>query len=535
MPHEGVTVPSSSGEDPVALLIGLDIGTSNIKAAAYDASGPCRAQASFPTPTEMTGVRLATQDPEALWNTAAAALREVLEACQIGGEVSGVCVASVGEAGVPLDAHGRPTHPIIAWYDERTVPLLPWWRDYLGPAAIFAITGLPLGHTFSLFKLQWLRQQIPDAWARTRRWLGISDYIGYRLTGEQVMGYSLASRTMALDLQTRSWSADLLDAAEVPQDLLPALAPEGTFLGRVHAEAAEATGLPAGTPVLVGGHDHPVAAVALGATSSGIVLDSTGTTETELMAIPSVEAMLERDDQRFSVGCHALPGSFYIKGAILGAGSLLTWAANLLFPELPEQAKLDALERVAACSPAGAKGLYLLPHFGGAGSPDRDSAARGVIAGLTTHHTRDDMARAVLEGLTYELRALWEALEASAGYRVTRVIATGGGSQSVLWNHLKANVTGRAIAVSQQPEAVTLGAAMLAGLGSGQYASLEDAQKVHSPPTQIITPEPELAATYDQLYHERVQCIRAASAHLGAMTGHLWATEPTGDSPTASP
>jgi xylulokinase len=505
----------------LTLLIGLDVGTTNIKAAAYEAAGLLAAQTVVPTPVHAIGLRRGTQDPEAVWQAAASALRTVMDQVQ-GIPVGGVCVASVGEAGVPLDAQGKPTHPIIAWYDDRTAPLLPWWESHIGPEMVFATTGLALGHTYTLLKLQWLSQHAPDAWERTRRWLGISDYIGYRLTGEQAMGYSLASRTMALDLHTLSWSDDLLTAAGVPRGILPDLVSESTLLGKVHGPAASTTGLPLDTPVLVGGHDHPVGALGLDAVAPGLVMDSTGTTETELMGLPSVRGILRRRDRRFSVGCHAVPGSFCIKGAILGAGSLIRWAGNLLFPELPDDDRLQAMEDAAASAPPGARGLYLLPHLEGAGSPNRNSMARGVIAGLTARHTRADMARAVWEGLAYEVRALWEALEHSSGARIERVVAAGGGSRSAFWNQLKADVTGRAISVFEQTEAVTVGAAMLAGLGSGSYASLDEARQAFPLRAKEFEPEPQLANAYDALYRDSIESIRLDSVRLGALAGSLW-------------
>ncbi|MGC9359578.1 MAG: FGGY-family carbohydrate kinase, partial [Anaerolineae bacterium] len=500
---------------------------------AYEAAGRLCTQTVVPTPIEAVGLRRGTQDPKALWQAATSALRTVMSNVW-DAPIGGVCVASVGEAGVPLDAQGKPTHPIIAWYDDRTAPLVPWWQSRVDPQAIFATTGLVLGHTYTLLKLQWLFQQAPDAWERTRRWLSVSDYLGYRLTGEQAIGYSLASRTMALDLHTLSWSDDLLAAAGVPNALLPDLAPEGTLLGKVHRRAALATGLPVGTPVVVGGHDHPVGALALGAIAPGIVLDSTGTTETELMGLPSVEGILQRDDRRFSVGCHAAPGSFYIKGAILGAGSLIRWTGQLLFPDLPDDARLQAMEDAAASAPPGARGVYVLPHFAGAGSPNRDSTARGVIAGLTTRHTRAEIARAAWEGLAYELRALWEALEDSSGAGIVRIVAAGGGSRSAFWNQLKANVTGRAISVSEQTEAVTLGAAMLAGLGTGVYANLDEAHQAFPLRAKRFEPEPRLAVTYDDLYRDNIESIRLDSVRLGALAGSLWQAHAAmdGDAPT---
>ncbi len=506
----------------MALLIGLDVGTSNIKAAAYRSDGGCVARASTPTPTTPAGLRQAEQHPGALWEAVAETLATTLAACGDAPDVAGLCVASVGEAGVPLDAHGEPTYPIIAWYDQRTASLPRWWDEAMGAQPLFALTGLPLGHTFSLLKMQWLRQMAPEAWAATQRWLAVGDYVGFRLTGQQATGYSQASRTMALDLTTRAWSDTLLSIAELPPSLLPTLVPEGTLLGHALPEAAAACRLPEGTPVFVGGHDHPVAAIAMGATEPGVVLDSTGTTETELMTIPSVRDILARGDGRFSVGCHAAPGSYYVKGGILGAGSLLRWVADLCFADTPPPDRLDALYTAAEASPPGARGLYLLPHLAGAGSPDRDSMARGVMAGLTLDHSRNDLARAAFEGLVYELKTLLNALAESAGHGIDRVIAAGGGSQSPFWTQLKADVTGRPILVSPHTEAVTLGAAMLAGVGAGIYRSLQDAQATHAQSSEAYTPDPARARDYQRLYQKRIAQIRALCLPVGALSGQLW-------------
>jgi xylulokinase len=501
-------------------LLGIDVGTSNIKVAAYSREGRLLAQSSRPTPTVPQGLRRASRDPETLWQETAATIREVAGRIEQA-QVAGLSIASIGEAGVPLDAQGDALYPIVAWYDERTVPQADWWSRTMGEAETYRHTGLPLGHTFTLQKLLWLRETEPDVYRRMVKWLCVSDYMAYRLTGEQSMGYSLASRTMALDLRSRRWSVEMLSHAGVSADCLPALQPEGSLVGQVTADAARQTGLRQGTPVYVGGHDHVCGALAMGVCRPGIVLDSTGTTEAELTTLESVEGHLQRANLAFCLGCHVARDRYYAIGSILGAGSTVGWLASLLWPaqEQGRDQALQALTQAAADSPPGAKGLYLLPYMAGAGSPDRNPTARGVLAGLSLEHTRADLARAVIEGLAFELRLLWEALEDFSEQPLTRVVSVGGGTRNALWNQVKADITGRALEIPEQAEAVTLGAAMLAGLGAGVYGDEQDAWRTVQLPFRSVQPDPRMVARYADLYALIRERLRPPGVELGRASG----------------
>ena len=500
-------------------LLGIDIGTTNIKVNAYSPQGAPLAQASHPTPTLRDGARYATDDPATLWLATAGAIREVT--AQLGAtRVAGLAIASVGEAGVPLDAHGQPLHPIIAWFDERTVPQADWWSAHVGAEAAYRVTGLPLGHIYSLLKLMWLREQAPQAYAAMRRWLCVSDYAAYCLTGEQCMGRSLACRTLAYDLRRGTWSPEMLDAAGVALDIMPEIRPEASLVGRVTPEAAAQTGLWPGTPVYVGGHDHIVGALGVGAYVAGQVMDSAGTTETELFTVDRADALLDAADQAFCLGAHVAAGRYYLIGGILSAGSTLSWLANLLWPGDGARA-LEAMAAAAAESPIGARGLYLLPHLTGAGAPERDTLARGVLMGLGLEHTRADYARAALEGLAFEVRLLLDRLEPLTGQRIERVISVGGGARNTLWNQIKADATGRRWAVPAHTEGVTLGAAVLAGIGCGLYADADDAMRQLARPLQAVEPQPEAVAAYNRVYAGVAEQLRPLAAELGRRSGRL--------------
>ncbi|MHB1294287.1 MAG: FGGY-family carbohydrate kinase [Anaerolineae bacterium] len=505
------------------LLLGVDLGTTNIKAVAYTVDGRPVAQASSPTPTTIEGVRQASQNPSELYGACAQAIRQVTAQLSPADTIIGLAMASVGEAGVPLDAHGQPVYPIIAWYDERPRPQAEQLAERVTEKTLYHISGLPMGHTFTLNKLLWLRACQPGVFSRLRAWLCISDYVAYRLTGERCMGYSLASRTLALDLRRRAWSEELLSLAGVDAAIFPPLQPEGSPVGRVSAEAARQTGLVEGTPVFVGGHDHVCGALAMGAFEPGRVLDSTGTTEAELVTLTDVAPHLDAADLSFCLGCHVASGRYYALGSILGAGSMISWLADLLWPgaQADRGQAIQALTEAAATSPRGAKGLYVLPHLAGAGSPDRDSLARGVFVGLTLSQGRADMARATLEGLAYELRWLWEALERFSGHPIEQVISAGGGARNTFWSQIKADVTGRPLTIPQHTEAVALGAAMLAGIGAGIYRDAQEAHRQVDVPAGEVQPQMEDSDFYAGRYHALMAQVRPLAAELGRRSGRL--------------
>ena len=504
-------------------LLGIDVGTTNIKAVLYDLGGTVLGAAAVPTPTQHEAARRAWHDPQALWRAVVSAIGQALSRAPQA-RVLGTCVASIGEAGVPLDAHNEPIYPIIAWYDERTTGQVRWWEQAMGSVRIYNRTGLPLGHTFSLNKIMWLRESEPQVYREMRRWLCVSDYVTFRLTGEQQMGYSLASRTMALDLRARRWSEEMIVTAAASPDLLPPLRAEGSPAGSVTKEVALVSGLAQGTPVYVGGHDHVCGALAMGIREPGMVLDSTGTTEAELTALSQVDDLLAQGNLAFCLGCHAAQDRYYATGAILGAGSMLRWLAAILWPEEAvsgAEEALAALTRAADSSPIGANGLYLLPHMAGAGSPDRAPTARGVLAGLSLGHTREDMARAALEGLAFELRVLWEALEAFTGQPIRQVLSVGGGARNALWNQIKADVTGRPLQVPDQAEAAALGAALLAGLGVGIYADEGEAIARTRTFGDRVEPRVDHAQTYAGIYERTISPLRPLCAKLGQKSGSL--------------
>lgn len=505
------------------ILIGLDLGTTNIKALALaPASGRVLHVVRAPTPAMQPRPGWTEHDADTLWQTAASCVARLLTEC--GPDVSplAISIGSMAEAGLLVDRRGEPLCPIIAWHDLRTEP---YWRRFeaqVGVERLYAITGQVARQIFSLYKLLWLHEHLPDAWAQAKRWLCVPDFITYRLCGAQVTDYSIASRTLLLDQAAGTWSQELLDAAGLERALLPELVPAGTVAGTVHAAAAAATGLPKGIPVVVGGHDHHCASLAVGAMTPGRVLDSTGTAETVLALsdrfTPDPRLLYEGIAQ-----CRSLdPQRVALFASLPASGGLLAWVTSKLLERPTEEgweAAFAAAERVAP----GADGLLCLPYLRGAVTPHGDPAARAVFAGFRDRHTWAHVLRAAAEGVVLWLRLALESLERATGGAIDELIVVGGQAQAELLLRLRADVTGRAVLAPEMSEGVALGAALVAGVGAGVYASLDEAARAPHLAIRRFVPAPETRALYDRLYAEIYRdlytTLRPVLARLQALFG----------------
>ena len=487
-------------------LLGLDFGTTNVKAVVFSEDGRILSQASNPTPIHNEGHLRAVHHGEEMWQAAAATIGQAMDKLA-DKHIEGLAISSLAEAVVPVDADGRVLYPTIAWFDDRTIPQRDWWRERLGAVRIFHICGTHLDHIFSINKIMWMRDQEPDVCRRTVRWLGVNDYLNYRLTGEQMTSPSIASRTMAFDVAARNWSTTMLDMAEMSPEQMPPVRESSSLVGRVTSKSAEQTGLQVGTPVYLGGHDHICGALAVGVVAPGPVLNSLGTTEVLLVAMDRFNPQGEDPEkQGFSHGCHVVPGKYYAFGGVRGAGHVTEWLRQLYGKGLAgENAALSdvyqAMTEAGLAAPRGAKGLFVLPFIAG-GRPHRDAEARGVFFGLRTNHTAGDIIRATYEGLSYELRYSIGLLENFSGSPIRRLTGIGGGTRNELWLRVKADITGRPIDLSALTENAALGAALLAGLGSGIYSDVADATRQVYRVDRTIEPDPAAHDAYSQWYEE---------------------------------
>ncbi|MCD8349973.1 MAG: hypothetical protein LUC93_05100 [Planctomycetaceae bacterium] len=471
-------------------LMGLDVGTTNLKALIFDIDGYERAGAITPTPITTLSEGGAYYDPAVLWASVCRIIGEALAnlADVVPGagptDLKGIAVASMGEAGVPLDKDGRELYPIIAWYDPRSEAEAQWWRDSHHEDLVMAVSGQKVQHIFSANKLMWLRRHEPAVYDRLDKWACVADYIAFKLSGELAMDYSIASRTMLLDLEKSAWSERLLQVAGIDKWFLPPLRKSGTLVGNVTAATAERTGLDTSTRVFTGGHDHVCGALAVGATRSGIVLDSSGTAEAVLTTAKGIASGLDLSRKGFSVGNHTAMGKYYTYGAMPSSGGTVDWSKR----EFPTDASLSP----------GAHGLLFLPHLRGSASPTRNAVSKGSFLGIRAYHTTADFRQAVLDGLCFELREITEALLGDEPIR--KFIAIGGGTKNDHWLQTKANVLQASIEVPAVQESTAFGAALLAGIGLGLYQDVDDAVARTYRIGKTAEPDAATEGLYEELY-----------------------------------
>jgi len=494
------------------LLLGIDLGTTNIKTIVFAPNGRTVAQVSVPTPTHYGQPGWATYDADETWQTVVTSIRTVLSRVDDARRIRSVGVTSYGETGVPIDQHGVPTYAAIAWFDNRTVAQGAWLEQVIGQDSLFQITGVALQPILGLCKLLWLREHEPACFARTTCWLNMADYIAYRLCGVRATDYSLASRMLCMELQGRCWADDLLHAIGIDPGLLPPLLPGGTLLGPLLPTVATDTGLPVHTQVAVGGHDHVCAALALGVTQPGDVLNSVGTAEAIFLPVTTPVTDPQFGAQGYTQGVH-LAGGYYIFGGLYTSGASVDWFRKQFAGAVAHQTLIEEASAVAA----GSEGAFFLPHLRQSSPPHLDPTARGAFIGLRAEMSRAVLFRALIEGLAYELRYSLEPLLAYGHFtQPGRIDVAGGGAHNQLYNQIKASVLNHPLRVVSIKEATALGAALLGGVGAGIYPDLPRAlAQIEEAPT-IIEPQVSAVPTYATAYQQVYRKLYTTLASLHA-------------------
>jgi len=493
------------------LLLGVDAGTTNTKAVVVDAGGRLVAEATRPTPIAYPRPEWAEYAGEGLWQSAVEAIRGALAGLDDPARVRGAAFASMAETAVPLDEDGEATGPAIAWFDGRAREEMAVIVERVGERRLFDITGLAPTPIFGLCKLLWHKRHRPDAFARTRRWLNVADYLAWRLTGVMATDPSLACRTMAFDLGTLDWSRPILDAVEVAPGLMAPLAPSGRALGRITPAAAEATGLAADCIVAVGGHDHIVGALAADAMRPGVMLQSTGTTEAVMMALERPVGDPRLGEQGYAQGALVLEARsvYYLLGGLFTAGGSIEWFRR----SMAGGADYATLVGEAEAAPPGSLGAGFLPQLRMGTPPRPDAHARGAFFGLSTDIDRGCLFRAVLEGIAADSRLCGDgmlALSRTSAPEAVRVI--GGLTRNRLYLRIKAAMMGRPVTVVELADSVAMGAALLAGLGAGVFADLETALRAMRSEEEAVAPDPDEAVFYarllDDVYRDAAPTLR---------------------------
>jgi xylulokinase len=496
-------------------LIGLDVGTTGCRAVIFDEDGSKLAASSREYTVGLPRPSWAEQDIEAVWSLTLESMGEAIAAAGVRDDVAAIGLSVHGEAVTPVDAALRPLRPTILGMDTRTGAQNAWLRERFGARALFERTGMPVHTINTLPKLLWIREHEPDVWASADRFLLVEDFLIARMTGQPVVSSCLASRTQLLDLEGGAWSAEILDALELGTDRLAEVAPSGTLVGRLSAELTERLGLSSAPGVVTGGHDQACGALGVGLTQPGLAMVSTGTAEVVEVALGSPVVSAPLYVGNISVYRATVPELFLAMTLNHSGGLALRWFRDgFCEPQLARAAASgdDAYDLMLHGASADPTGVLVLPHFAGAGTPTFDTASKGAILGLTFSTTRTDLAKAILEGLTYELRLNLDLLR-DGGVAIDVLRAIGGGARSRLWLQLKADITGIPVITPRITEAAAFGAALLAGAGAGLWSSAAEGAEHFLELTDTYEPDASRHAAYSELY-ERYRELYPAVAPI---------------------
>jgi xylulokinase len=493
-------------------VLGIDASTTAVKAILIDEAGIVRGVGTSEYEFSVPRPLWSEQEPRLWWDGTVAAVRSVLAATGVAaGDIVAVGLTGQMHGAVLLDAEDEVLRPAILWNDQRTGAECDQIREVIGPERLVAITGNDALTGFTAPKLAWVRNHEPDVWRRVAHVLLPKDYVRLRLTGRHAMDKADGSGTMLFDLAARDWSGEMLAALGIDPAWMPPTFEGPEVTGALTAEAAAATGLRAGTPVVAGGGDQAANAVGVGAVAPGVVALSLGTSG---VVFATTDRPLFEARGRVHAFCHAVPGRWHMMSVMLSAAGSLRWFRDALAPGTA----YDDLMALASEVPPGSDGLLFLPYLTGERSPHPDPLARGAFVGLTLAHDRRHMTRAVIEGVAFGLRDGLD-LMVEAGMPAPSVIrASGGGTASPLWRQVLADILGAEIATVDTAEGAAYGAALLAAVGAGWFPTVEAAADDLVTATPVAAPGPDLAryaeahATYGGLYPALAPTFRALSS-----------------------
>lgn len=481
----------------MAYLIGTDIGTSSTKTTIFKDTGEILAQTAREYTYDIPATGYAEQDPDVWWEAAAETIRLAIRKAGIPPkEIKGVGLSGQMHGLVALDSAGRVVRKAILHCDVRAADTVDWITKRLSPDEYYDVTYNPAFSGFQLVSLLWMRLHEPALYEKVRRVLCPKDYVRYKMTGEIGMESTDASGTLAYDMKRQRWAEDILKKLDVSRAFFPEIIHSSyETAGAITRLAAEQTGLAPGTPVVYGGGDQAMHSLGNGVFEKNVMMVTIGTSGQVIVLSDNPVKNSAKNTNTFR---YVEQGTWFGLGGILHAGITLNWFRKTFAPQFSYR-QLDAMaETVPPCS----NGLVFFPAMAGERTPYIDSDTRGVFLGMTMAHTQAYFARAVMEGVTMELKTGVEILKKLYG-EPKKLICAGGGVKSELWCQIQADMFGREIHVSQIVEQACLGAAITAGVGAGYFTDIREGFLAMAEKKETVV-EPILKNTekYDAFYHE---------------------------------
>lgn len=493
--------------------LGIDIGTGGTRTLLVDPEG--RVHGGFTAAHEdisMAQPLWAEQCPENWWAATRAAVHGLLSQTDARpDQIRGIGLSGQMHGLVLLNEQNQVIRPALIWCDQRSQAQVDNVHQSLGMKKVLGYIANPVVTGFTLPKLLWIRDHEPEHFAHIRRMLLPKDYIRYQLTGDYASDVSDASGTALFDVVRRRWSLDMAGELEIDPTWLPQTYESPDMTGQLSSRAAKALGLRAGTPVVAGGGDQAASAVGNGIVEPGIVSCTIGTSGVVFahMEQPQYDPL-----GRVHTFCHAVPDKWHVMGVTQGAGLSLQWLRNTL----AAGSEYSSLTAEAATAAAGSQGLYWLPYLMGERTPHLDATARGGWLGLTARHTRADLIRSVLEGVSYSLKDGLDIIE-NLGVTIRSVRVSGGGARSPFWRQMLADIFNKPVVTLATQEGSAYGAALLAMVGTGASPSVADVCRSAIREIETVDPQPSTAAGYRQrhvVYQSLYPALKPLYGRMGA-------------------
>lgn len=484
------------------ILVGIDVGATSITVGLFDVEGNELALASRrngPEPQPGGEPSWLMWDGEAIWRKICECCRENLAEVGPGHHVRGLSVTGFGVDGAAMAKDGRQLYPLSSWHCSRAVPQSNWLSQQIDPWRLYEITGFHNYPIQTINRLRWLKENAPKVLDKAHKWLMIQDYIVHRFTGEFTTEITIASTTTLLDLAKCQWCDELFRLIGVDPAIFPLISKPGAVVGKIHQRAADASGLPPGTPVVAGGHDCEIGALGAGVKDADVFIDITGTWEMVIAVLDRFAPAREMFDKGIDTEAHAVPGQFLTQSLMI-AGAVIEWIRNHFYGDEPPQVAYGEMIEESEAAGIGAKGVFVLPSFMRGMGPFQGDKSLGTVLGLTTATQRGQIVRAAIESLCYQLRRQIEVIERNTGASCKRLRTLGGVQKNESWLKMKADVTGRPVEVPRKQEVTLLGCAILAGVGVGIYPDIRTALDNIDFPLDEYQPEPAHHAKYSELF-----------------------------------